>query len=159
MMENMLMTFIANRKVTYDILNALTDEELIEQWDRPGLDTFSKHFQEMAAVTNAYTEALKSGNMDFSMVPDVFEFQNVSNKDELVKLLQDSDSKLENIIKQNKYKKEVFWFDMTIPAEIHFTNIISHEIFHQGMMTMFMYQAHIHMPDSLTENWSLPTVE
>lgn len=157
-MENMLMTFNANRKITYDILNMLTVEELNKKWDRPGLDTFSKHFQELAAVTNAYAEAMESGNMDFSNVPDVFEFVNIADKDELVKLLQESDAKMKTIVEQKKYKDEVFWFDMFLPTYIHFTNIISHEIFHQGMMTMFMYQNHIHMPMSLMDNWSLPEV-
>lgn len=158
-MENMLMTFNANRKVTYDILDVLTEEELIKKWDRPGLDTFSKHFQELAAVTNAYTEALESGNMDFTNVPDVFEFENITQKDELLRLLQESDARLETIVKKKQYKDEVFWFDMFLPAYIHFTNIISHEIFHQGMMTMVLYQNRIHMPISLMDSWSLPEVK
>lgn len=159
MMKSMLMTYLANRKITYDILEALTEEELTRKWDRPGLDTFSKHFQEMAVVTDAYADALESGNMDFSKVPDVFDFENISNKEELKDLLQKSDSRLENIVNLGKYKEGVFWFDMTISPEIHFTNIISHEIFHQGMMTMFMYQNRIAMPGSLIENWSLPGAE
>lgn len=158
-MENMLMAFNANRKVTYDILDVLTEEELIQKWDRPGLDTFSKHFQEMAAVTDAYAEAFVHGNMDFSNVPDVFGFIDILDKNELRRLLRDSDAKLKNIVEEKKYKDQVFWFDMSLSADLHFTNIISHEVFHQGMMTMFLYQNHIDLPLSLMDNWSLPETE
>jgi hypothetical protein len=46
-----------------------------------------------------------------------------------------------------------------LPVEQHFVNIISHEVFHQGMMTMHMYQSHTAMPVSLIESWSLPEVD
>lgn len=159
MLNNLLMTFQANRKLTYDILESLNDTEIEKKWTRPGLDTFSKHIQEMAAVTNAYAEAMETGNMDFSKVPSVFEFNDKLKKKELKELLEASDRKLEKIIEEEKYKPEVFWFDMNLPVDIHFVNIISHEVYHQGMMTLFLYQNKIQIPASMMENWSLPEGE
>lgn len=156
MLNDFMLTFAANRAVTYQILDKLSDEELNRKWNRPGLDTFTKHFQEMAVVTNAYADAMVTGNMDFSNVPDVFGFSDKVSKEELVAMLKESDKKLETIVHDKTYKESVFWFDMDLPVTQHFVNIISHEIFHQGMMTMFMYQSGIKMPQELMDNWSLP---
>lgn len=158
-MTELFVTFKANRKLTYDILEALSEEEIRREWSRPGLDTYAKHFEEMALVLIAYTDALKTGTMDFGKVPDVFEFQEVYTRQELRDKLKSSEEYLEETLKQNVYRDEVFWFDMNLPAEIHFVNIISHEVLHQGMMIMDMYQHNIQLPESLVESWSLPQVE
>ena len=158
MRNNLFITFQENRKLTYDILECLEDKNLYQKWERPGLDNFAKHFSEMASVVNAYTEAILTGNMDFSSVPDVFEFQGNESKIQLKKLLQESDSRLEAALASAELKDEVFWYDMTLPLEIHLVNIISHEVLHQGMMIMALYKMGLTLPDSLVDNWSLPQV-
>lgn len=159
MLNNFLQTYQANRQLTYVILENLTEEDLYKKWSRPGLDSFCKHFQEMAYVTSAYAKAMVTGNMDFSGVPDVFSFQEKMSREELQELLQKSDETLSDIVKNKKYKDSVFWFDMDLPVDAHFMNIISHEVFHHGMMTMHMYQDGVEMPQELLESWSLPKVQ
>ncbi len=42
MLGEFLETYKANRQLTYDILNQLSDEELKKAWTRPGLNSFVK---------------------------------------------------------------------------------------------------------------------
>ena len=76
LLQEQFQNFCVNRQLTYDILAQLSEGDLLQKWSRPGLDSFSKHFQEVASVQNAFSEAMITGKMDFSKVPGVFEFQN-----------------------------------------------------------------------------------
>lgn len=156
MNEYLLQTFLANRALTYDILDSLPESELNRLWKRPGLNTYSKHFLEMASVLEAYSNAFATKVMDFSEVSEKFEESENYSKQQLKEKLMKSDEVLKKICISDQIGEEIFWFDMNIPAEIHFVNIISHEVFHQGMMVMDMYQNSIDIPLSVAESWSLP---
>lgn len=151
----MLQGFRMNRQLTYDLLESLTEADLTRKWPRPGLDTFSKQFQEMAAVQNAFIGALSTGVMDFSPVPDVHAFTDITNKDDLVNLLRQADQQFEEVLK-NKVRSSVRWDDIDIPAQGHLGNLISHEVFHQGQMLMAVYTLELTLPDSWVTNWAVP---
>ena len=38
----------------------------------------------------------------------------------------------------------------------HVSNLVQHEVFHQGMITTSLYNFDIELPDSWIENWALP---
>ncbi|WDV46523.1 DinB family protein [Clostridiaceae bacterium M8S5] len=159
MLNEYLNTFKANRQLTYDVFNQLTDEQFGLLWSRPGLNTFTKHFKEMIYVQEAFIDAMYSRNMSFESVPDVFEFADDLNKDSLLSDMKEVDNKLEKAMKELNKNSKVKWFDIEIPLEIHILNLINHEVFHQGMMTMAMYNLNIHLPESWKENWALPANE
>lgn len=150
-----LQGFSVNRQLTYDLLEQLTEEELQYQWPRPGLDTFSKQFQEMAAVQLAFIAAMTTGVMDFSSVPDVFVFKQEDDKKKLKQLFAIADQELEKTL-LNKVSATVKWDDIEIPIEGHLVNLISHEVFHQGQMTLALYALKLPIPQSWSFNWALP---
>jgi len=153
-----LQVFAVNRRLTYDLLEQLTEEELQRQWPRPGLDTFSKHFQEMAIVQLAFISALtvgETGVMDFSSVPDVFAFSQENDKAKLKHLLTAADQKLADAL-NGEVNAVVRWDDIEIPVEGHLNNLVSHEVFHQGQMTLALYLLQLPIPESWQFNWALP---
>ena len=153
-----LQIFTVNRQLTYALLEQLTEEDLQRQWSRPGLDTFSKHFQEMAAVQLAFISAMTmgdSGIMDFSSVPDVFAFNQENEKGKLQNLLASADKKLEEAL-HGEVNTVVKWEDIEIAAEGHLVNLISHEVFHQGQMALALYSLNLPIPESWRFNWALP---
>ncbi len=77
MLGEFLETYKANRQLTYDILNQLSDEELKKTWTRPGLNSFVKNIKEMISVENAFITAIDNEDMSFDNVPDVFDFQEI----------------------------------------------------------------------------------
>lgn len=77
MLGEFLETYKANRQLTYDILNQLSDEELKKAWTRPGLNSFVKNIKEMISVENAFITAIDNEDMSFDNVPDVFDFQEI----------------------------------------------------------------------------------
>lgn len=147
--------FWVHRQLTYELLERLTEEQLQAAWPRPGLDTFSKHFQEMSAVQQAFILAMKTGIMDFSTVPDVFSFIDIYDKKKLKTILQQSDLQLEEAF-AGEVSAFVKWDDIELPIEGHLVNLISHEVFHHGQMTLAMYYLKIPIPDSWQFNWALP---
>ncbi|HEX6949641.1 MAG TPA: DinB family protein [Nitrospira sp.] len=151
-------TYVLYRQLTFDALNGLEESELSRSWPRPGLDTFAKHLAEMAAVEGVFVEALTSGRVDFSSVPDVFEFENVS-KDTLRSALKEADTRLENAVNGSTAKGVSWGEGELLTIEQHFASIIAHEVFHQGMMAMAFYFLRLPLPESWVVNWAMPQVE
>lgn len=154
-LSHMLIGFSVNRQLTYDLLNSLSEEDLTRKWPRPGLDSFAKQFQELAAVQRAFTGALSSGVMDFSAVPDVHGFTDTGDREALLKALREADRQMEQSLLET-VKSSVRWDDIEIPAEGHLTNLISHEVFHQGQMLMMLYIFGLPVPESWATNWAVP---
>lgn len=155
LLQEQFQNFCVNRQLTYDILAQLSEGDLLQKWSRPGLDSFSKHFQEVASVQNAFSEAMITGEMDFSKVPGVFEFQNSGDKTALREALNIADKKLGNIIKDCNVKS-IKWDDIEVTPVTHLVNLTSHEVFHQGQMAMAIYSLDLLMPKSWLFNWAMP---
>lgn len=151
-------TFIENHKLTYDLLNKLENDELILKWERPGLDTFIKHFLEMVLVQDAFCQAINTLEMSFDSVPNVFDFKNDKEKCEIIDLMEAADQRLYSAIDAASENTQINWYGMKIGLYTHIANLIQHEVFHQGMMAMILYKNKIEIPDSWIENWSLPQV-
>lgn len=157
-LSSYLQGFKVNRQLTYDLLNHLTEDDLQRQWPRPGLDTFSKHFQEMTAVQLAFISAMNTGVMDFSSVPDVYVFEQNNNKVYLQEMLASADKQLEEAL-SGEISSFVKWDDLELSVEHHLVNLISHEVFHQGQMTLALYSFKLPIPESWCFNWALPPSE
>jgi len=156
-LQALLETFAGNRALTFHMLDELSDKDLHRKWPRPGLDTFAKHFSEMAAVERAFADALSAGVMDFSGVPDVFEFKDVADRPALRQELESADRHLCKSVMAVSLDQVIDWGDGTrLSVSQHLCNVISHEVFHQGQMALAVYALGLKMPHSWVQNWALP---
>ena len=110
----------------------------------------------MIAVQDAFADAIETKEMSFDSVPDVFSFDEKITKEEIVRKMKDSDANLLSIIENAAECSEIVWFDMKLSLYAHVSNLIQHEVFHQGMITTSLYNFNIELPNSWVENWALP---
>ena len=147
--------FVVNRRLTFDLVRDLPAAMLTQQLDRPGLDTVSKHITEMAAVEIAFGAALATGVMDFSEVPGVFEFKASDERELLIALLTDADKQMKARL-DGSLADAIRWDDIDVSPIVHMTNLVSHEVFHQGQLAMACYAMKVELPQSWAANWALP---
>jgi uncharacterized damage-inducible protein DinB len=152
-------TFRANRQLTVDLLRALSAADLERMWQRPGLNTFAKHFVEIAAVERAFAAAIASGVMDFSDVPEASGPDGVRTAEQLEVLLEEADAILERQLSLPALPDVIDWDGMKLALDQHLVNLVSHEIFHQGQMALALYCFCLSVPDSWRQNWALPPGE
>lgn len=156
MREEMKRTFLENHRLTYDLLKSLDEKQMNLKWERPGLDTFDKQFQELICVQDAFTAAIISRGMSFDTVPGVFEFGEIREQKELINLMEAADRRLYQAIDEADPGLTVDWYGLKLSLYGHISNLVQHEVFHQGMMAMALYRNGIALPDSWLENWELP---
>lgn len=145
------------RQRTLDLLDLLTETDLERKMTRPGLDSISKHLQEMLAVDHCYVNAMLSGKIDFSGVPDVFSFDKHRNPSELKIDFSQARKKLEKTINSKRIVHEIDWFGDKISLLQLMMNMLAHEVFHQGQLTAHMFATQIPIPSSWTSSWALPS--
>lgn len=154
-----LATWKANRQLTIDVVRSLNPDDLHRPWPRPGLNTFAKHISEMCSVQEAFRHAMESGVMDFAHVPGVFEFAGGEGRDELLDRMKNADADLEETAKELDWSRSVLWDGLQLSMTGHWTNLISHEVFHQGMMAMTIYAMKLRLPESWQTNWAMPATD
>lgn len=154
--NGLLDTFRENRKLTYALLEHLTEEQLTVAFRRPGLDNVSKQIQEMADVQRSFVDALFSGEIDFSSIPEVFEYQSSPSKSELISYLKAADDKMETAIQTGTMKSSVKWDGDDIDVCSHISSLVSHETFHQGQLAMALYWLDIELPKIWSTMWAMP---
>ena len=152
-----LESFAANRKLTTDLLDSVTSEDLHCKFPRPGLDTIAKHIREMAAVQSAFVQAAKEGTMDFSAVPDVDAFED-ADAAILKAELDQADASMNLEALSDSSCPDVIWDGEPISLEKHLVSLVAHEVFHQGMITMMLYYFGVKLPDTWVDSWALPQV-
>lgn len=150
-----LESFAANRKLTIDLLDSVTSEDLHRTFPRPGLNTIAKHIREMAAVQSAFVQAAKAGAMDFSAVPDVDAFEDAGAAT-LKAELEQADASMNLVAPSDLSCPNVEWDGEPMSLEKHLVSLVAHEVFHQGMITMMLYYFGAKLPDSWVESWALP---
>ena len=148
------------RRLTYDFVNTIPYDILIQKLPRPGLDTFAKHLREMALVQEAYIDVLEGKSLDFSKVEGITfgkEDYVPASKDEIINLLKNADNRfLEVFRKVRNWNEEVEIFGTKLPKYIILELMIRHETFHQGQFVIFCYILKVKPPQSWIEEWALP---
>lgn len=149
------------RSHTLDFLEMLTEEELCYKLPRPGLDTFGKHFLEMAEVQKAYIKALETGKIDFSVgnydQPEIYK-----KKSKLKAHLKKMDDYMVRTLKGIKdVNKEIDWgLGKENPNVLeHLQFLIQHEILHHGQLVAFAYLFSLPIPESIVNTWAFPLNE
>ncbi len=147
------------RSETLEILGSLDDEKL--QF-KPKGEKWQALFWEFGCIGRTqlvYTEAIKTGKMDFSL----FESPKLSPKDEF-KTKADILKSLEKINKEwreaivNRRGDEDFkiaWpgFKMSLP--VHISSLVAHERLHHGQFISYFTLAGFELPKGFKTNWAL----
>ena len=149
------------RSHTLDFLEMLTEEEICYKLPRPGLDTFGKHFLEMAEVQKSYIKALETGKIDFSVgnyeQPEIYE-----KKSKLRAHFEKMDDYLVRTLERIKdVSREIDWgLGKDNPNVLeHLQFLIQHEILHHGQLVAFAYLYSLPIPESIVNTWAFPLNE
>lgn len=150
-----------HRNHTLDFLEILTEEEICCKLPRPGLDTFGKHFLEMAEVQKAYIKALETGKIDFSLgnydQPEIYK-----KKLKLRAHFKKMDDYMVNVLKGiTDVNREIDWgLGKNNPNVLeHLQFLIQHEILHHGQLVAFAYLFSLPIPESIVTTWAFPLNE
>ena len=155
--EELRNTFFENRKLTYSLIDHLTEDQLVEKIKRPGLDSVSKQIQEMADVQIAFVKSIASGEIDFSTVTGIFDYTSINSKEKLVECLKSADKFTEIVFQSGQFKESIDWHGKQINICSHLNSLICHEVFHQGQIVMALYWMDIEMPETWCHTWALPS--
>ncbi len=149
------------RNHTLDFLKILTEEELGKKFPRPGLDTFGKHFLEMAEVQKSYVKALETGKIDFSVgnydQPEIYE-----KKSKLTAHFKKIGNYMDDVLKGVKnFERKIDWGLGEDNPNIleHLQFLIQHEILHHGQLIAFAYLFSLPIPESIVNTWAFPLNE
>jgi len=149
------------RSHTLDFLDILTEEEIWYKFPRPGLDTFGKHFLEMAEVQKSYIKAIETGKIDFSVgnydQPAIYK-----NKSKLEAHFKNMDDYMGMVLRNIKdVKRKIDWgLEKENPNILeHLQFLIQHEILHHGQLVAFAYLFNIPIPESMVKAWAFPLNE
>jgi len=160
-LRRILSSWRVYRSHTLDFLEILTDEEICYKFPRPGLDTFGKHFLEMAEVQRSYIKALETGKIDFSVgnydQPDIYK-----KKAKLRAHFKRMDDYMVKVLKSIKdVNKEIDWgLGKENPNILeHLQFLIHHEILHHGQLVAFAYVFSLPIPESMVKTWAFPLNE
>lgn len=149
------------RSHTLDFLEILTEEEICFKLPRPGLDTFGKHFLEMAEVQKSYTKALETGKIDFS-VGNYDQHEIYEKKSKLRAHFLKMDEQMVTVLKRIKViDRRIDWGLGEDNPDIleHLQFIIQHEILHHGQLVAFAYLLSLPIPESIINTWAFPLAE
>jgi len=149
------------RSHTLDFLEMLTEEKICYKLPRPGLDTFGKHFLEMAEVQKSYTKALETGKIDFSVgnheQPKIYK-----RKSKLRAHFEKMDHYMVRTLERIRdVSREIDWGlgkdNPNVLEHLHF--LIQHEILHHGQLVAFAYLFSLPVPESIVNTWAFPLNE
>ena len=160
-LERILSGWRFYRSHTLDFLELLTEEEICYKLPRPGLDTFGKHFLEMAEVQKSYIKALETCKIDFSVgnydQPEIYK-----KKSKLRAHFKKMDDYMVKVLKEIKdFDKVINWgLGKDNPNVFeHLQFLIQHEILHQGQLVAFAYLFSLPIPESIVNTWAFPLNE
>ncbi len=159
LVTNFVRSWNFTRSETLAILNSLSDSELSF---KPEGEKWQPLFWEFGCIGRTqmvYTEAVISGEMDFSLfsspsLPDKSEFK---DKPSLLAFLKESDRKWIEVIRSKREEEEykIAWPGFNQPLITHITSLISHERLHHGQFISYFTMAGFTLPKSFKENWAL----
>lgn len=148
------------RSETLDILNSLSDKQLLYQ--PTGSDKWQPLYYQFTCIARTqmvYAKAIKEGKMNFKWFestefPDKHQFK---TKEELKKLLDKSDKMWSAAIVEQRRNEEfqIAWsgFKQSLPN--HIASLISHERIHHGELISYLTMAGFELPKNFKQNWAL----
>jgi hypothetical protein len=83
MLQNAVKAWMRHHRMTYSLLERLDDDQLHAEMLKLDLTSFTKHFEEIATVQEAYAQAFHAGKLDFSQLLQDNEYTGAFTKEEL----------------------------------------------------------------------------
>jgi len=138
------------RQLTLDLLDEIPEEYLSFTVGK-NMGTIGKQFRHIGDVQICYTEAIKTGKMDFGKYRRDYSLE--SSKKKLKKFLQKVNQEMLKLIEENQEAK-IDWFGEKWDLKQHIKALTEHEILHHGELIVYIRTLGLKFPKSW-ELWGL----
>lgn len=161
LMELAWNSWVETREETLIFIESLSVEDMVRKLPRPGLDSFGYHFQELGVIQDAFTTALKTGEMDYSKMGFEEDPYLYSDHDRLKKFLIEIDNEFKKTIGNvDNPVDTINWGLPRNPSAIeHVFWLMQHETLHHGQLMAFCYIMGVNIPEELNQHWNMPPGE
>jgi len=152
-LDNALSAWKRHHQMTFSLLEQLTDEQLYAELPRPGLNTFAKHFEEMAEVQQDYARAFHSYSLKFT---EGSVYRGLSTKAELKAGFARADKAIEEGILSCPQDQTIAIFGVAGTRADLVQTLLHHELFHHGQFSVFSHEMKFNLPKDWRDFWWIP---
>ena len=153
LLENAIEAWMRHHRMTYSFLEKLTNKQLYAEFLKPDLTSFARHYEEIAKVQEAYSDAFLSGKLDFSELPSDSEYEGTKSKAELNNDLEKADALVMKNINACPPDREIDIFGNSCSRVDLVQTLLHHELFHHGMFSIFSYDMKFNLPKDWNDFW------
>jgi hypothetical protein len=153
LLDNAVEAWMRHHRMSYSLLEKLTDAQLYAEVLKPDLTSFARHYEEMAEVQVAYANALLSGKLDFSALPPDSAYRGAKSKAELKADLQKADALVMENLNKCPPEREIEIFGNRCSRIDLVQTLLHHELFHHGMFSIFSYSMQFNLPKDWNDFW------
>lgn len=133
------------RRLSLDYLKHLKPEQLLLS-PAKNMGPMWKQFRHIARVQENYTDALRTGSINFAT--DTNLYRGGCDHGELVLYLEDCDKKMLSAFESFNSDKFIDWFGENVAVDTHLVRLISHETLHHGQWILFGKSLDVTFPSS-----------
>ena len=152
-LENAIAAWQRHHRMTYSLLDQLTDEQLYQELPRPGLNQFARHFEEMAEVQNDYARAFHTHTLKFT---EGSIYTGESTREELRAGFQAADEAIFAGIEACPPDQPIDIFGVRGSRPDLVQTLLHHELFHHGQFSTFSYEMAFNLPKDWRDFWWIP---
>ena len=154
-LNNALAAWKRHHQMTYSLLDQLSVEQLYIELPRPGLNTFAKHFEEMAEVQQDYARAFHTLILKFT---EGSVYQGFSTKNELQASFAEADQAIKSGIASCLPDQSIDIFGVSGTRADLIQTLLHHEIFHHGQFAVFSHELKMNLPEDWRDFWWIPAL-
>jgi len=149
-LKQLVQEWQATRQLTLDLLDSLPEEHLGFTVGK-NMGTIGKQYRHIGDVQICYTEAIKTGKIDFNKYKRDYSLE--SSREKLQTFLQKVNREMLELIEENSEIK-IDWFGEKLNLKQHIRAVIQHEILHHGELIVYVRILGLKFPKSW-EQWGL----
>ena len=153
--QSILTEWQITRWSTLEFINHVGEEDLKKELPRAGLNTFTKHFEELIAVEESAINAIEQGKMTFCCCKNDSDYPGDSSVNSLVERMKFLDKRLYEVLEDKSNNYVIDWDGSKSNPIGHVGWMIMHEAMHIGQLVAFSYVLGIEIPNSVTKAWAL----
>jgi hypothetical protein len=153
LLENAIEAWMRHHRMTYSLLEKLSDDQLYQEVLKPDLTSFARHYEEMAKVQESYADAFVTGKLDFSDLPQDTAYAGNKTKFELKANLKKADELVLKNIQVCPPDRVINIFGNNCSRIDLVQTMLHHELFHHGMFAVFSYNMKFNLPKDWNDFW------
>lgn len=153
LLDNAIEAWMRHHRMTYSLLEKLTDDQLYQEVLKPDLTSFARHYEEIAKVQEAYADAFITGKLDFSGLPQDSAYKGNKTKYELKTNLENADDLVLKNAKACPPDRVIDIFENRCNRIDLVHTMLHHELFHHGMFAVFSYNMQFNLPRDWNDFW------